>query len=169
MLAVARGPLRRSVDAARPFACGVSAVLATLAVATPSALAADAPARVFEQVTPVHKYTSDVYAAQTASADGNAIAFNTYGSMDGGGAALFSSTYVARRGDDGWHTQGFTPIPPVASPNLDERLDRARAERGPQTPSTLYAGGVRRAGRAGRPEQRRRRSSPCTPAGPGTW
>jgi hypothetical protein len=119
VLAVAHGPLRRSVDAARPFACGISAVLATLAVATPSALAADAPARVFEQVTPVHKYSSDVNAAQTASADGNAIAFNTWGAMEGGNAALFLSTYVARRGDDGWQTQGFTAIPPVAAPAIN--------------------------------------------------
>jgi hypothetical protein len=119
VLVVANGPLRRSVDAARPFACGVSAVLATLAVAAPSAHAADTPARVFEQVTPVHKYSSDVNAAQTASADGDALAYNTYGTMEGGGAALFLSTYIARRGDDGWHTQGFTAIPAVASPNTN--------------------------------------------------
>jgi hypothetical protein len=123
VLAVAHGPLRRSVDAARPFACGLSAVLATgavfaAAVAPSSALAADAPARVFEQVTPVHKYSSDVNAAQTAAADGNAIAYNTFGGMENG-PALFQSTFVARRGDNGWTSQGFTAVPPVAAPNLE--------------------------------------------------
>jgi hypothetical protein len=95
-----------------------AAAALTAVVAPTSALAADAPARVFEQVTPVHKGTGDVYSAQTSTADGNAIVFNTFGTMDGGGAALFQSMYVSRRGDDGWQTKGFTPVPPVASPNI---------------------------------------------------
>lgn len=105
-----RGLPRARTSAERPR--GVSrwtrralpvAIGGLLAVALP-ATAFAAPERVFELVTPAAKGGSDVGGGFFATADGNAVAYDSFAVLGDPTHALFSSTYVARREADGWKT-----------------------------------------------------------------
>jgi hypothetical protein len=118
VLAVAPGPLsRRSVDAVRPFALGLTAMLSALALAAPAAHAA-VPDRGYELVTPVHKGGNDLYDASQVTADGNALTFTTLGTYGDATSSVFVTSYVTRRGPDGWTPQVLSPTPIEQAPNL---------------------------------------------------
>ena len=122
MLPVAHGPLRRSVDAARPFACGLAAMLAVSAFATADAHADAATApRVPELVSPSDKGGNDIFTAIRNSSDGDAIAYQSLGAFADVGANPLMSIYRSRRTASGWVADGsLTPIPASPAPALND-------------------------------------------------
>lgn len=78
-------------------------IVGGLLAAVPASAVA-APERVFELVTPPAKGGSDVAFGYFATPDGDAVAFESYAALGDPDHALFASTYVARRGTDGWKT-----------------------------------------------------------------
>lgn len=83
------------------------------------ATAGAAPERVFELVSPASKGGSDVSRGYFATPDGNTVAYESYAALgDDVTHALFSSTYVARRGADGWKTTSMQATVTSENPTL---------------------------------------------------
>lgn len=125
MLAVAHGPLRRSVDAARPFACGLAAMLAATTAAATAAPAADASVatapRVPELVSPSDKGGNDVYGVNRATPDGNAIAYTSFGGFAGTPVNTLQTLYRSHRTATGWVTDAsLSPINPSPAPFMND-------------------------------------------------
>lgn len=84
-------------------------IVGGLLAAMPTAASA-APERVFELISPASKGGSDVSSGYFATADGNAVAYESFAALgEDVTHALFSSTYVARRESDGWKTTSMQP------------------------------------------------------------
>jgi hypothetical protein len=112
VLAVAHGPLRRSVHAARPFACGLAAMLAATAAGATAAQAdvATAP-RTPELVTTADTGSADIFNAIRNTPDGSAIAFESLGGFADAPANILLSTYRSRRTASGWVVDGSLNAP----------------------------------------------------------
>lgn len=119
MPAVTSGPLtRRSVDAVRPFALGLSAMLSALALTAPAAQAATTPTRTYEMVSPVDKGGNDVMAGLQSTPSGDAVAYMSLGGFAGTTSNVLATYYAAHRTADGWSSEPLTAPNASPAPNL---------------------------------------------------
>jgi hypothetical protein len=93
----------------------VVAGTAALVVVTPGAPAAETPAatgeRVYEMVTPggdPNNQKVPILPIARAADNGEAIAFQEFGTVDGGPSEI-QNTYLSKRGPEGWTTELLTP------------------------------------------------------------
>ncbi|WCB96735.1 hypothetical protein DSM104299_05501 [Baekduia alba] len=77
----------------------------------PGALAATAP-RAYELVSPVDKGAADVGTGAGAMADGDAVAYVSYGAFPGTSNADFGTIYRSQRTGSGWTTDVLSPKQP---------------------------------------------------------
>ncbi len=67
--------------------------------------------RAYELVSPQYKVGADIYIhAVQSSLDGDSVVFQSSGAFSGSEGGAHGDEYIARRGPEGWTTQGITPI-----------------------------------------------------------
>lgn len=85
----------------------VAAAVALAAVPTGARAASGPPA--YELVSPVDKGATDVSAGGTATADGNAFSYSSFGTYPGNDSADFATMYRGDRTSTGWTTTSLSP------------------------------------------------------------
>jgi hypothetical protein len=108
---------RRPLSSTRPRAAAVITVLVAL-LATPTLAHADAPARAYELVSPADKHATDVLTTVAATADGDAVVYDSFGTLADSPNAVFGTFYRSSRTATGWTTATLSPNPVVRSPSL---------------------------------------------------
>jgi hypothetical protein len=87
----------------------LGALTLTATAALPAAAPAAAAQRAYELVSPADKASSDVLNGDVATADGDAVTYNTYGTLAGGQTAVYSTFYRSRRTASGWVAEQLSP------------------------------------------------------------